>query len=221
MQRVENQSLIYSEYTISYDPIKSKYHEKMSPHIYEKYINLLTRINKGDWPVLEEIESISKNISNPVFNSLLFNCYIINGRFQDAYTIAELNFTKFPDYLYARFDQANVFLQKKEFNLIPQLFNFKYDIKQFMPKRNVFHISEVLGFNQIMFKYFFSINEIKRAKIYYKIIRDVDIDKSVSKRIQRILIHNFSCNVLVCILSVIILPFNILITIAKSIIKKP
>jgi hypothetical protein len=59
-----------------------------------------------------------------------------------------LNFKKYPDYLFARLNYASILLLKGKFKEIPKLFNSKFDLKQFCPNRDTFHISEVLSFHK-------------------------------------------------------------------------
>ncbi len=68
-----------------------------------------------------------------------------------------------------------------------EIFENKYDLKLLYPKRQRFHVSEVLGFCAAMAWYFHSRGESDRAETYYELMCQLDPEHRNTQFIKRLL----------------------------------
>ncbi|MCU7489950.1 MAG: hypothetical protein HF309_04120 [Ignavibacteria bacterium] len=81
---------------------------------------------------------------------------------------------KFPDYFFAKMGLAEHFLDTGELEKIPEIFNNKFDIKQLLPGREVFHISEVQAFLAILIQYYAKSDNFGAADKYFSQLESVN-----------------------------------------------
>lgn len=81
---------------------------------------------------------------------------------------------KFPNYLFAKLAKAEICLRKGETHRIPEIFDYKYDLTQVCPGRDVFHKTEAMGFAGVMGRYFARIGKLDIAEVYLQMLRKVD-----------------------------------------------
>jgi tetratricopeptide (TPR) repeat protein len=94
---------------------------------------------------------------------------------------------RFPDYLFGRIAYATDCLQRGEPEKVPGIFDGQYELKLLYPKRQCFHISEVLGFCSVMAWYFHTQGESSRAATYYELMRQLDPKHRNTRFIERLL----------------------------------
>jgi len=97
------------------------------------------------------------------------------------------NYTKNPDYLFAKINYAEMCLGKEEYEKIAKIFDNKFDLKLLYPDRNEFHISEFEGFTGIVCIYFYKIGKKKPVKILYNSLKEVSPDSAIFRRVNRML----------------------------------
>ena len=135
--------------------------------------------------LLEKLKEMYPNVPQ-VFN-LLGLAYTNLGNKTKANEIAKENYFKNPDYLFAKTNYAELFIQKKQFDKIPSIFDNKLDLKLLYPQRDEFHFSEVAAFFGIIGLYYVYINDMERANFCYKIMRKVYPDHTLTKRLLKYL----------------------------------
>lgn len=205
--------LITIGYDISYDPVYTRYHKMMPEEFKSKYEEFHFKLQKHDLTILNHIETFSQKYENPVINNMLYNCYILAGRFNDAAKIAEYNFNKFPDYLFGRFNYASLHILKKDYKSIPKILNFQFDLKSIEPSRNIFHISEVLSFHKLLYYYHTGINEYKNAKRHFEIISKLDVEGKVKSELAKVNTNIQIRRVITTTLCIFLIPFIMIIAI--------
>jgi len=97
------------------------------------------------------------------------------------------NYTKNPDYLFAKINYAEMCLGKEEYEKTAEIFDNKFDLKLLYPDRNEFHISKFEGFTGIVCIYFYKIGKKKPVKILYNSLKEISPDSAIFRRVNRIL----------------------------------
>jgi tetratricopeptide (TPR) repeat protein len=126
--------LVYVEYEISDEPLKDEYIRKLPRHAQKKArrfiedLYLLTiKDPRNAIPELEKAMIIYPN--NPKLYNFLSNAYEAIGRTGKAREMVIENFTKNPDYLFAKLNYAELLFRDGEYYKIPDVFGGKLDRK--------------------------------------------------------------------------------------------
>jgi len=114
------------QYEITYDPIEDHTIDNLPSHV-QKEIDKLYNFLSGAYALVSDTTKA------------------------DALT-QEL-YEKYPDYLFAKIQYAELCLRNKDLQKIPVIFNNKFDLQLLYPERKVFHISEMLSFIGFMGEY--------------------------------------------------------------------
>ena len=121
------------------------------------------------------LESMLPNYpDHPRVLSNLATSYQLSQDEEKAYEIAKRNFEKNKFYPFARITYANSCLSRNEFEKIPEIFENKFVLSLVFPERQVFHVSEVISFCQIMVKYFEFLGNDKVVEINQGIINELN-----------------------------------------------
>lgn len=186
-QANKDQHLILLEYTVTFDPIKNKDLETLPPDVQERVEQLFHQIHADPQPVIPELEKLVERYPLSLFYNYLTSAYFLSGDTKRAETLAFEAYQKFPDYLFARLNYAQICLDKGEIEKIPEIFDNKFDLKLIYPKRSVFHVSEVMNFNYVMGMYFARIGKIDTAKVYYQVLKQIDPADKMTKHLELLL----------------------------------
>lgn len=82
-------------------------------------------------------------------------------------------YAKFPDYLFAKTAQTDIYLRKGLPEKVLEVFQGAYTLKQLYPHRTVFHLSEVRAFEHVMVRYFCEIQNLEQASIHLQVMQDI------------------------------------------------
>ena len=125
----------------------------------------------------------------PCFYNWIYTVYTYNRQPKMALNILEETRSKFPDYLFGLVEHAHYFLRRGEYEKVAELLNHKFILNLLYPEREVFHISEVRAFHNLMVRYFLAIKNVPQAKMYYdvlaQLIPDEDIVQILNLEIQK------------------------------------
>ncbi|MCP4130353.1 MAG: hypothetical protein GY754_05180 [bacterium] len=173
------------EINVTSDAIE-EYSKDIQELIQKLYVLTLEDLEKAIIKIREAIESYPEI---PQFYNYLFVCYNEMGDFEKAISILETTRRKFPDYLFAKTNYAQLLLGEKKYSEIPKIFNNYFDLKLLYPERDTFHVTEVMSFFYVMGRYFIGINRLDIAKKYASTMNDIDPDDAMSKDIEYLLFH--------------------------------
>jgi len=126
----------------------------------------------------------------PMLYNYLSVAYSVAGQYEKAQALAEENYRRYPDYLFARLNYAEICLAGGEYDKIGEIFEQKFDLKLLYPKRKRFHISEVASFMGLIGVYCFETGERKAAEMYYEVLRQMAPDYPMTKILRRKLFPN-------------------------------
>jgi hypothetical protein len=134
---------------------------------------------------LEEL--IAKYPNVPILYNYISVAYSnLNDKKTARYYIRQ-NYRHNPDYLFAKLNYAGMCIDDGNFEMVPEILDNKFDIKLLYPERDVFHISEVIGFNGIAGLYCAHAGMKEQAEIYCETIDKLDPGHPYISRIKRFL----------------------------------
>lgn len=176
------------EYEITYDAIEDKSLKKLPANIRDNIKELHDSTFKRPQEIIPELKNlIEKYPKVPVLQNYLSAAYFTIGDFDNANKIVIENYERHPNYLFAKINYAQICLQNKEFDKIPEIFDNKFDLKALYPKRNKFHYTEFVSFMYTICQYFIGICEWKDADVYYKILKKIAPWNKKTRMLKRIL----------------------------------
>jgi tetratricopeptide (TPR) repeat protein len=175
-----------SEYEITDEPIQEPSFRRLPKSVKDRLENLYYVAQRQPHQAILELIELQKKYPNvPQIYNYLAAAYSHAGEQEKAEQITQENIRRNPNYLFARINQAQFLLAKKEYEKIPEVFEHKYDLRMLYPKRRKFHISEVANFMGIMGLYFARINEREIAENYNEILQEIASDFPVAKMLKR------------------------------------
>ena len=175
-----------SQYEITDEPIKEAAYRRLPNAVKKKLENLYQLAQQNPQQAIPELIELQKKYPRvPQIYNYLAVAYSYAGEKEKAEQIIKENIRKNPDYLFARINQAQLWLAKEEYYKIPELFDHKYDLQMLYPKRRKFHISEVANFMGIMGLYFTRIDQRGVAEKYNEILQEIAPDFPIAKALNR------------------------------------
>lgn len=100
-------------------------------------------------------------------------CYSRMGDLQAAEEVIRESLERYPDYLFAKINLAQIYLARKEHERIPELFGEHLDLATLYPERKRFHISEVVNFVGMVGIYLCRIGAWDAAAVQYEFLAEV------------------------------------------------
>ncbi|CAK0769363.1 hypothetical protein CCP3SC1AL1_4720002 [Gammaproteobacteria bacterium] len=173
-------------YKVTKEPARDTPFSKLPESVKEKFWTLAqslktNRMNvcpQGSIAYLKQMLKIYPEV--PQIYNYLYNTYKISQDHINARLILEETVRRFPDYLFGRVALAHECIDKNEFDRVPKIFESKYDLKLLYPKRNSFHVTEVLFFCSLMARYFHAIGRVEKIQKYHKIMKKINSDPDLS-----------------------------------------
>jgi tetratricopeptide (TPR) repeat protein len=175
-----------TQYEITDEPIQEPSYRRLPKFIRERLENLYQVAQRQPLQAILELIELQKKYPNvPQIYNYLAVAYSYAGEKEKAEQITQENIRKNPNYLFARINQAQLLLAKKEYEKIPEVFEHKYDLQMLYPKRRKFHLSEVANFMGIMGLYFARINEREMAEKYNEVLQEIASGYPIAKALNR------------------------------------
>jgi len=173
-------------YEITDAPILDRAYKRLPQEVKEA-INRLHEVSqeRPSEAIPELLDWIERYPNVPVFCNYLSVAYSLSGQRDKAEVMIEENYRRNPDYLFARMNYGELCLTRHDYDQIAEIFDRKFDLKLLYPKRNKFHVSEVVGFMGLLGAYFFETGRPEMAKKYYDVLKQVDPAHPYTKRLRR------------------------------------
>ncbi len=177
-------------YKISFDAIESD--EKIPPEVDDQLEELHGLVHERPKQAIPRLEALKARHPNvPILYNYLVIAHSRVGHREQADAVARENYERNPEYLFARLNYAEICLQTGKADEIPRIFNRTYDLKMLYPHRDVFHVSEVVGFMGIMGMYFLEIGKKEQAERYHQILTEIDPESQGTQRLgTRLMLAN-------------------------------
>ena len=125
--------------------------------ILQKQLEPLGRkaLDKNNTGIIDELTAlIVKYPGVPILKNYLMVAYNARGNYEKATEINHWTIAEHPDYLFARLNAANEFMNIGEFGKVPEILGEHFEIKELYPDRDVFHLSEITNFLKTVIRYF-------------------------------------------------------------------
>ena len=175
-----------TQYEITDEPIQEPAYRRLPKAVKEKLENLYQVAQRHPQQAIPELTELQRKYPRvPQIYNYLAVAYSYAGEKEKAEEITQENIRKNPNYLFARINQAQLLLAKKEYDKIPEVFENKYDLQMLYPKRRKFHISEVANFMGILGLYFFRTNQRDMAEKYNDVLQEIASDFPIAKALNR------------------------------------
>lgn len=186
-----------SEFDISFDKMESEYQRKLSEKTLGEINGILRIVDSDPQTAISRILNLlEENPKNPILKNHLSAAYSRAGQHDKAELVAIDNYEKYPDYLFAKTNYAQICIWHGKINKIPAIFEHNFNLRSLYPKRKTFHISEFMAFMEIMSIYFYQIGENKTAMRYYDLMKQLDKDHPATKQTKRIVKPPFPLRIL-------------------------
>ncbi len=102
-----------------------------------------------------------------------------DGQEDQAREVAERNYLKNPNYLFARLSYAAFLLGGPDHDKVLDVFGGTFNLRAMYPHRTVFHATEVAGLMSIYAKYWIIKRDAVRANAAIAVLKEVDPDNPV------------------------------------------
>ncbi len=187
----------FYEYTLTDEPMLDKEYRKLPRKVQDRAEDLYLLAQQQPSEALEEIRRlIARYPKVPQFYNFLSVAYSALGDLENRNTAILECYSKFPTYLFARLNYAQLFLENKYTEGVAELFEHHFDLKTMYPHRSTFHVSEFTNFAGIIIWYYHLTGERFAARQYYKKLKEIAPDNIWTKRSKILLYPSFKARVL-------------------------
>lgn len=171
----------FKNYKITSDPIEIG--EKV-PYLLNQELPELNYeiVHNPGKKVIKRLQSLLKKYPrNLQLHNYLMNAYYQLDRDKEAKEINNKALAINPNYLFALISKADFVLEDNEdLNEFPSIFtNNDFDLKSMYPERDIFHLTEFIGTQELAIKYYTKIQEYDKAFEHLNLIIEVDPDQQV------------------------------------------
>jgi tetratricopeptide (TPR) repeat protein len=181
-----NSAIYVTQYEITSEPIQEPAYRRLPKSVKEKIQRLYQEAQWDPEQAIPELLKLQRKYPRvPQTYNYLAAAYSRMGEEEKAEAITRENLRKNPNYLFARINQAQIYLANKEYDKIPELFEHTYDLKTLYPKRKKFHISEVANYMGILGIYFSRTGQPEIAQKYDDILQEIASDFPIAKTLHR------------------------------------
>lgn len=170
--------LIYiSGYEITSDPIPDERYDRLPPPAKEdlRELHFLVMTNPRQ-AISKSLRLIELFPNLPRLYNYLSVAYHRAGDSKSAEETVFNAYRRFPDYLFARLNYAEIFLDRREYEKVAEILEYKFDLPLLCPNRSRFHTSEFVAFASVMAQYFLGIGKRELAEAMYGMMQEVAPD---------------------------------------------
>ena len=173
-------------YQITSEPMEDIGPNALPPEVESQAERLYHLTNSQPAQAIPELQSwIERYPDAAKLSNFLCAAYQAIGDEANAERIARENYRRHPDYLFAKLNYASSCIQQGKLDEIPIIFNNTYDLSMLCPGREIFHISEFVGFMSVMVSYFLAKGDVGQARVYYKMLQEVAPDHPATRSLAR------------------------------------
>lgn len=176
---------------ISYSSDRSNLDKHFNAKNVKKFSSLFELAQTEPSAALKAINSFAQEHPNaPMVYNLLAFCHIQLNDLVSSEKVIEETFLRFPDYLIAKINYADLLLRKKKWKQVPEAFNQTLDLSELYPERDSFHFSEARGFMTAIGHYYHETGKRKQALEAFRIAVQADPTHPSVLMLEKTLFHN-------------------------------
>lgn len=171
--------LISTEYTVTTDPSFLDIFFNNPPALVEQMEPLYFEMqdSKNNKKMVKKLtDLIVQYPDSPQLKNYLSVAYANNGNYNKAFEVNRRIVTKHPDYLFGKLNLAKEYINKKQFNKVPQVLGEDMEIQALYPNRTLFHLAEITGFYNVVILYLVKIKNFELAENRLEILRKIAPD---------------------------------------------
>jgi hypothetical protein len=173
-------------YDISFEPLNFPSEKLDLPP--EEHQALFELVHTDPVNAIERIRLVlHRHPHSPILLNWLCSAYGMTNDAVNAELIAKLNYEVNPDYLFAKLNYAALFLQRGDIAKVDEILGSSYELKLLYPDREVFHISEVVGFYGLMVQYFLRKRQPDVAERYYGILQEIAPEHPTTQQVKKLI----------------------------------
>ena len=185
----KSKKLQYISYEITDEPLEETAYARLPEAVQEQVNTIYTDVlRQKPKEAAAELQSLIEQYPDvPQLHNHLHAAYALMGEKAQAKQVLQQTQTRFPDYLFGRISHALDCLQRGDVDEVAEIFDNKFELKLLYPEREVFHITEILGFYMVMARYFHAQGKDDRAETYYQLLLQLDPEHEHTRAIGRLL----------------------------------
>jgi tetratricopeptide (TPR) repeat protein len=123
---------------------------------------------------------ISRHPNIPIFKNYLAITYYLRGQNREAFEVNELLLAEHPDYLIAKLNKANEYMDSGDFGKVPELLAPMEHLNVAYPHRETFHVDEIVGYFNTLARYYRGINDEDEATYWSNWLVNLGLDELVN-----------------------------------------
>ncbi len=159
---------------ISYKPVDLGISE--SDAETEAHKQLINKLHAGENIDKELNKQIKLFPDNPAFKALWYRQLFQKNKIRKIRKYIEEDYNKNPEYLFYKLYYGELLLKDKNYEKIYEIFNNKTKLDELYPERNIFHITEYVGFCQFHIEFNIAMHKIETAVQYYEALTKYHVD---------------------------------------------
>lgn len=188
----DDDKILHLSYEVTWEPMIDEDTVLLSPEVEQLRADIYEQMNKPKpqmQAIVKQLEALCQQYpDDKTFSNYLAAAYLRNGEKVKGEQKIKDNFEARPNYLFARFQLAEIYIDDELFEKVKDLFEDKWDLKLLLPERDVFHISEVRSMLYIAARYAYWIDNQAWFNRCYETLTELDPDCSeITKLMQFVL----------------------------------
>jgi hypothetical protein len=173
-------------YDISFEPLNLPGEKIDLPE--EERRALFELVHTDPVNAIERIRLVlHRHPNSPILLNWLCSAYEMTSDDVNAELTAKLNYDVNPDYLFAKLNYAAHFLRRGDIAKFDEILGNNYELKLLYPDREVFHISEVVGFYGMMVQYCLRKRQPDVAERYYNILQEIAPEHPTTQQVKKLI----------------------------------
>jgi tetratricopeptide (TPR) repeat protein len=155
---------------VDYSNIRSS----LTPDLKQALNKMHEKATKNKPGVIKQLlKLIQQYPSVPTFKNYLVTAYLNKGEKGKAREVNRRILEEHPDYLFGKVTLAADYIDEGRYEEVPQLLGEALELKALYPRKHQFHISEVISFYKVVFKYHIETGNLEKAEECLHILRQV------------------------------------------------
>lgn len=120
----------------------------------------------------------------PLLKNFLSVAYNVQGNYEKAIEVNDWLIVEHPDYLFAKINRANHYIEEAEFEKVTEVLGQGMEIKLLYPDRDLFHLSEVTGFYNVAIRYYAAIENLELAENRLEVLKEIAPDHTDTEQAE-------------------------------------
>ncbi|NTU82202.1 MAG: hypothetical protein HGA45_22960 [Chloroflexales bacterium] len=179
---------IIVNFEITDEPIENPDFPLLPKHVEDDLDRLYNLLIEHPKQVIPELLEWKRQFPNyPKLNNYIGAAYARSGQHEKTIELIKENYSRFPRYLFARVNYAELCIQDKKYDQVPAIFEHKQSLKDLYPERSSFHVSEITSFYGIMGIYYYFVNKTMEAETHYEFLKSVNAEHEFTRKLGQYL----------------------------------